>query len=270
MQHNKWAKQRAEIDSFVASSTQTQQHRLISSAPLTSYTTQRFASTHSTQSYSLSAATDPSTTPDNNLLALDCEYVGVGYEGQDDCLARVSIVNATGECIYDKYVKPGEEVVDYRTEVSGIRPGMLKNGGWWYYSYSRIIKCINSVSSGETFARVQQEVHSILNAGDSRRIVIGHAIHNDFKVLKLTYPSRYIRDTAKYKPLRQMAGGIVHKVPKLRDLTHHLLGVQIQQGEHDSVMDARMAMRLYLMHRGKWEREFKQQLAQRKRFEKKK
>jgi RNA exonuclease 4 len=180
----------------------------------------------------------------------------------------VSIVNATGECIYDKYVKPGEEVVDYRTAVSGIRPGMLKNGGSTTTTSNYLN---NSTSLGETFARVQQEVHSILNAGgpDSRRIVVGHAIHNDFKVLKLTYPSRYIRDTAKYKPLRQMANGVVHKVPKLRDLTHHLLGVQIQQGEHDSVMDARMAMRLYLLHRGKWEREFKQQLAQRKRFEKK-
>jgi len=123
VRHNKWAKQRAEIDAIVSSTKQTQARQ----APLTSYTTQRFASTHSSESYSLTSATDASTS-DNNLLGLDCEYVGVGYEGQDDCLARVSIVNATGECIYDKYVKPGEEVVDYRTEVSGIRPGMLKNG----------------------------------------------------------------------------------------------------------------------------------------------
>lgn len=63
-----------------------------------------------------------------NILAIDCEYVGTGFEGRDDTLARVSIVNVDGECVYDKYVKPREIVTDYRTEVSGIRPGHLVNG----------------------------------------------------------------------------------------------------------------------------------------------
>ena len=48
--------------------------------------------------------------------------VGVGFGGKDSVLARVSIVNHFGHCIYDKYVKPREKVTDYRTAVSGIRP----------------------------------------------------------------------------------------------------------------------------------------------------
>lgn len=59
---------------------------------------------------------------------MDCEMVGVGPSGEDSIVARVSIVNLFGKCIYDKYVKPTEEVTDYRTAVSGIRPEHLKTG----------------------------------------------------------------------------------------------------------------------------------------------
>lgn len=61
-------------------------------------------------------------------VAMDCEMVGVGPSGQDSILARVSIVNLFGKCIYDKYVKATEPVTDYRTTISGIRPQDLKRG----------------------------------------------------------------------------------------------------------------------------------------------
>ena len=54
--------------------------------------------------------------------------VGVGREGKESMLARVSIVNQHGHCVYDEYVKPMEEVVDYRTKVSGIRKHDLEKG----------------------------------------------------------------------------------------------------------------------------------------------
>ena len=54
--------------------------------------------------------------------------VGVGFGGKDSVLARVSIVNHFGHCIYDKYVKPREKVTDYRTAVSGIRPEDIEDG----------------------------------------------------------------------------------------------------------------------------------------------
>ncbi|VTJ54370.1 Hypothetical predicted protein [Marmota monax] len=61
-------------------------------------------------------------------LALDCEMVGVGPKGEESIVARVSLVNQYGKCVYDKYVKPTEPVTDYRTAVSGIRPEKLKQG----------------------------------------------------------------------------------------------------------------------------------------------
>ena len=63
-----------------------------------------------------------------NIIGMDCEMVGVGYGGTDSVLARVSIVNCHGHCVYDKFVKPREKVTDYRTHVSGIRPKDLENG----------------------------------------------------------------------------------------------------------------------------------------------
>ena len=59
---------------------------------------------------------------------MDCEMVGVGETGQTSVLARVSIVNNYGNCVYDKFVKAKETVTDYRTAVSGVRPQDMKNG----------------------------------------------------------------------------------------------------------------------------------------------
>lgn len=41
---------------------------------------------------------------------MDCEMVGVGFQGKDHMLARISIVNQQGDIIMDKYVKPSESV----------------------------------------------------------------------------------------------------------------------------------------------------------------
>lgn len=54
--------------------------------------------------------------------------VGVGPEGIESTLARVSIVNFHGAVILDRFVRPREKVTDYRTWVSGVREEDLRNG----------------------------------------------------------------------------------------------------------------------------------------------
>ena len=54
--------------------------------------------------------------------------VGVGIDGKESSLARVSIVNFHGVVLLDEIVRQRERVVDYRTEWSGIRPGDMING----------------------------------------------------------------------------------------------------------------------------------------------
>ncbi|XP_076815860.1 RNA exonuclease 4-like [Clavelina lepadiformis] len=162
------------------------------------------------------------------VIAMDCEMVGVGEGGRESVLARVSLVNQFGKCIYDKFVKAREEVTDYRTFVSGVRPSDLTNA--------------------EDFQIVQKEVAVILQG----RILVGHALWNDMKVLFLDHPKKCIRDTAKYKPFKTMTAG---RSPSLRLLSSKILGVPIQRGEHSSVQDAQAAMRLYTMHKREWETE---------------
>jgi RNA exonuclease 4 len=54
--------------------------------------------------------------------------VGVGPNGAESALARVSIVNYSGGVVLDEYVRPQEPITDYRTWVSGIRPEDMVNG----------------------------------------------------------------------------------------------------------------------------------------------
>ena len=60
------------------------------------------------------------------VLAINCETVGVERkkekssiyrrEGNYLTLAQVSIVNQSGDCIYDEYVKPSQQVIEYGYE----------------------------------------------------------------------------------------------------------------------------------------------------------
>ncbi|XP_022357242.1 RNA exonuclease 4 isoform X2 [Enhydra lutris kenyoni] len=159
-------------------------------------------------------------------LAMDCEMVGVGPKGEESIAARVSIVNQYGKCVYDKYVKPTQPVTDYRTAVSGIRPESLKQG--------------------ERLEVIQQEVADLLKG----RILVGHALHNDLKVLFLDHPKKKIRDTQKYKPFKsQVKSGR----PSLKLLAERLLGIRVQEAEHCSIQDAQTAMRLYILVKKEWE-----------------
>lgn len=52
------------------------------------------------------------------------------------------------------------------------------------------------------------------------------------QVLFLSHPRKDIRDTSTYKPFRELVPG---GRPSLKKLTAKLLGVEVQQGEHNSV-----------------------------------
>ncbi|GAM89503.1 hypothetical protein ANO11243_075420 [Dothideomycetidae sp. 11243] len=151
-------------------------------------------------------------------LALDCEMVHTA--ASPSTLARVSIVNYHLQLIYDTYVLPPDAVVDYRTPVSGIRPFDLRKG------YAR---------PAET---VKKDIAALLKG----RVLVGHALRNDFEALALQHPGCATRDTARAAAFRAMANG---GAPALRELTRRVLGVDIQGGEHCSVVDARATMELY-------------------------
>ncbi|KAL6929328.1 hypothetical protein ACO0SA_000719 [Hanseniaspora valbyensis] len=152
------------------------------------------------------------------FIAIDCEFVGCGPKGCNSELARVSLVNFFGYIIYDCFVKPRYKVTDYRTRVSGIRPADLRNG--------------------ISFEKARSEVAEIID----NKVLVGHAVHNDLSVLDLKHPFENTRDTSLFPPYKQLNN---NQKPSLKFLAEKVLGEVIQEGEHSSVIDAQVTMRLF-------------------------
>ncbi|KAG5718637.1 hypothetical protein E4T56_gene16514 [Termitomyces sp. T112] len=173
-----------------------------------------------------STFTDQQKLP-GKYLALDCEMVGVGVDGTESSLARVSLVNFYGAIQLDEFVRQRERVVDYRTRYSGIREtDMIK---------------------AKPFDEVQKKVAELLKD----RILVGHAVYNDLKVLLLSHPRPMTRDTQFYAGKHKV---VKSKYVALRNLVKQELDVTIQGGEHSSVTDARATMGIFRLHRKEWEK----------------
>ncbi|KAL8189249.1 hypothetical protein R6Q57_028815 [Mikania cordata] len=159
---------------------------------------------------------------------MDCEMVGVSPLGNKSALGRITLVNKWGNVIYDEHVRPIERVVDFRTQISGIRPCDLRKA--------------------KHFSVVQKEVAELLKG----KILVGHALRNDLKVLLLSHPKKDIRDTAEFQPFLKEG-----RSKALRHLAAEVLGVKIQNGEHCPIEDARAAMMLYVKKKREWEKSVK-------------
>ncbi|NXV70587.1 AEN nuclease, partial [Atlantisia rogersi] len=171
-------------------------------------------------------------------VAIDCEMVGTGPQGRLSELARCSVVNYDGDVIYDKYVQPELPVVDYRTRWSGITR--------------------QHMTSAIPFKAAQAEILKILKD----KIVVGHAIHNDFQALKYFHRKDRTRDTSRIPMLNQRAGLPGRANVSLKSLARHLLHKKIQVGckGHSSVEDAQTAMELYRLVEVQWETELARSL----------
>lgn len=67
----------------------------------------------------------------SQILAMDCEMVGVGLSGKTSVLARCSIVDYEGNVVYDKHVRPVEKVTgneDMSDSLSLSRSGIKTVG----------------------------------------------------------------------------------------------------------------------------------------------
>jgi len=164
---------------------------------------------------------------DIEIIAINCDMVDTQ---QGNKLARVSIINSNYETIYDKFVKSTAKVTNYHTWLSGIRP--------------------EDIEHGEEFSKVKIEVTQILK----NKLLIGHSLERDFRVLKILHPKHMIRDTSTYPEFVQLING---QTPSLKRLAFYYLEITIEDGKHRFVQNAKAALQLYMMVRNDWESQFK-------------
>ena len=132
------------------------------------------------------------------IVAIDCEMVQV--ENVFNALARISIVNYNGHVLLDTLVKPTHRVTDYRTWITGIRHKDLLNA--------------------PAFESVRAKCVDFLRG----KVVVGHTVENDFKVLNYEHEEHLVRDVGKYRKYRNDVGkGIV----SLKKLSLSVLGKRI-------------------------------------------
>ena len=153
--------------------------------------------------------------------------VGVGIDGTESSLARVSLVNFYGAVVLDEFVRQRERVVDYRTQWSGVRESDMVHA--------------------KPFQEVQQQVADLIKD----KILVGHAVYNDLKALLLSHPYPLTRDT---QVLAYKSALVKTKRVALRNLVKDEIGSSIQGGEHSSVIDARATMAVYRLHKKEWDK----------------
>ncbi|KAM8760993.1 uncharacterized protein AB9X84_008854 isoform 2-T2 [Acanthopagrus schlegelii] len=151
------------------------------------------------------------------VYSLDCEmcYTIHGLE-----LSRVTLINASVQVVYDTFVRPDNEIIDYNTRFSGISEEDVKG---------------NCTSLRE----VQETLLSFISADT---ILIGHGLETDLCALKLLHGM--VVDTSVVFPHRL---GPPHKLT-LNNLTAEYLRRIIQESVcgHDTADDAAACMELML------------------------
>lgn len=169
----------------------------------------------------------------SKCVAIDCEMVGTGPRGRVSELARCSVVSYHGDVLYDKYIRPEMPITDYRTRWSGVTRQHMR-------------KAI-------PFKEAQKEILKLLKG----KVVVGHALHNDFQALKYVHPRSQTRDTTYVPSLLSQPSLHARARVSLKDLALQLLHRRIQVGRHghSSVEDATAAMELYRLVEAQWEQQ---------------
>uniref|UniRef100_A0AC35TKU0 Exonuclease domain-containing protein n=1 Tax=Rhabditophanes sp. KR3021 TaxID=114890 RepID=A0AC35TKU0_9BILA len=155
-------------------------------------------------------------------VALDVEFIGVIVNGEEKrYAARVVILNYDKKVIYNKFIRCDPDLrYDYHTEQNGITK--------------------KDVESGEHFRVVKREIQLIIE----NRIVIGHRLHTDFKLLEIKHPRHLQRDTYTYRGFQKKLK-IKTNDPSLHQLCADVLRHHVKEKIYDALRDTKLVIELY-------------------------
>ncbi|EPQ58579.1 hypothetical protein GLOTRDRAFT_35919 [Gloeophyllum trabeum ATCC 11539] len=192
------------------------------------------------------------------LVAIDAEFVSMQQEEVEYrsdgtkkvlrparlSLARVSVLRGNdgpkqGVPFIDDHIHTSETIVDYLTEFSGIKFGDL-----------------DPALSRYTLTPLKLVYKKLRLLVDRGCIFIGHGLTKDFRIINIFVPPEQVIDTVDLYFIKERQRRL-----SLKFLAWFVLQENIQTETHDSIEDARTALRLYkAYHRFEEEGTFDQKL----------
>jgi DNA polymerase III epsilon subunit-like protein len=182
--------------------------------PTVSVTPRTVASHPPKPAFSAAAAAPASIPP---IVAMDCEMIMVGRRHE---IAEIAIVNYNGDALLHEFVRPSGPVTNYLTPYSGITAEKLVGA--------------------KSFTNVQKRVLNVLKDKE----IVGHALENDFRALRIPQGDYAIYDSA-YSPELMKPGPHGPQPDNLKNLVKIHLERDIQLEEHSGLEDAQACMELF-------------------------